>query len=104
LLEQVLAPDQYAKNVATKDGGERVEFAVKLPGPGNDKDEVLWLRSMQNIRWRIISGLLSTRKSGCYIGDEAANNWKQNQAGCGKYPEQVSQSTANHGFSILFSY
>jgi DNA recombination protein RmuC len=43
LLEQVLAPDQYAKNVATKDGGERVEFAVKLPGPGNDKDEVLWL-------------------------------------------------------------
>ena len=32
LLEQVLAPDQYAKNVATKDAGERVEFAIKLPG------------------------------------------------------------------------
>jgi DNA recombination protein RmuC len=43
LLEQVLAPDQYSKNVATKDGGERVEFAVKLPGPGNDKDDIVWL-------------------------------------------------------------
>lgn len=43
LLEQVLAPDQYSKNVATKDGGERVEFAIKLPGSGNDKDDVVWL-------------------------------------------------------------
>ncbi len=33
LLEQVLAPDQYEKNVATRPGsGQRVEFAVKLPG------------------------------------------------------------------------
>ena len=34
LLEQVLARDQYEANVATRElGGERVEFAVKLPGP-----------------------------------------------------------------------
>jgi DNA recombination protein RmuC len=33
LLEQVLAPDQYGRNVATRPGSrERVEFAVKLPG------------------------------------------------------------------------
>lgn len=33
LLEQVLTPDQYAKNVETIPGsGERVEFALKLPG------------------------------------------------------------------------
>ncbi|CAN7441191.1 DNA recombination protein RmuC [Trinickia sp. LjRoot230] len=33
LLEQVLTPDQYAKNVATVPrSGERVEFAIKLPG------------------------------------------------------------------------
>ena len=43
LLEQVLNPDQYATNVATKDGGERVEFAIKLPGRGDDKDEIVWL-------------------------------------------------------------
>lgn len=43
LLEQVLNPDQFAVNVATKDGGERVEFAIKLPGQGTDKEEVVWL-------------------------------------------------------------
>ena len=43
LLEQVLSPDQFATNVATKGGAERVEFAVKLPGQGTDKDEIVWL-------------------------------------------------------------
>ena len=43
LLEQVLSPDQFAVNVATKGGGERVEFAVRLPGQGADRDEVVWL-------------------------------------------------------------
>ncbi len=42
LLEQVLLPDQYAANVATRPGsGERVDFAVRLPGRG-DGDSV-WL-------------------------------------------------------------
>ncbi len=44
ILEQILTPDQYAVNVATKkDGNDRVEFAVKLPGPGTDRDQVVWL-------------------------------------------------------------
>jgi DNA recombination protein RmuC len=43
MLEQVLTPEQYGKNVATKGEGERVEFAVKLPGRGEDKNEVVWL-------------------------------------------------------------
>ena len=33
LLEQVMAPEQYDKNVATRPGSrERVEFAIRLPG------------------------------------------------------------------------
>lgn len=43
LLEQVLNPDQFTSNVATKEGGERVEFAIRLPGQGTDKDETVWL-------------------------------------------------------------
>ena len=44
LLEEVLTPDQYAANVATKEGSlERVEFAIKLPGRGDDPDEFVWL-------------------------------------------------------------
>ena len=42
LLEQILTPEQYAKNVAVKpNGNERVEFAVKLPGRNNDA--AVWL-------------------------------------------------------------
>lgn len=41
LLDQVLAPDQFATNVTTKDGGERVEFAIKMPGQGSDRDEIV---------------------------------------------------------------
>ncbi|MCW3079483.1 DNA recombination protein RmuC [Segetibacter sp.] len=41
LLEQTLTPDQFAKNVKTKEGSNAlVEFAVKLPG---NKDKTLWL-------------------------------------------------------------
>jgi DNA recombination protein RmuC len=44
LLEQVLAPDQYACNVATSDtGGERVEFAIRFPGRGGSHDGPMWL-------------------------------------------------------------
>jgi DNA recombination protein RmuC len=33
LLEQVLTPEQYGRNVATRDGSnDRVEFAIRLPG------------------------------------------------------------------------
>ncbi|OGU06615.1 MAG: recombinase RmuC [Geobacteraceae bacterium GWC2_58_44] len=41
LLEQILTPDQYGVNVATKPGSDaRVEFAVRLPGRD---DRPLWL-------------------------------------------------------------
>ena len=43
MLEQILNPDQFAANVGTKDGGERVEFAIKLPGQGANRDETVWL-------------------------------------------------------------
>lgn len=43
MLEQVLSKEQYAANVQLKEGNERVEFAVKLPGRGQDKDEIVWL-------------------------------------------------------------
>lgn len=44
LLEQVLAPEQFEANVATKPNtAERVEFAIKLPGRTDHRDEVVWL-------------------------------------------------------------
>ncbi|MFZ0131158.1 MAG: DNA recombination protein RmuC [Desulfobacterales bacterium] len=44
ILEQILTPDQYGVNVATrKNATERVEYAVRLPGMGEDRSEVVWL-------------------------------------------------------------
>ncbi|MBU8892842.1 MAG: DNA recombination protein RmuC [Bacteroidales bacterium] len=42
ILEQILTPDQYAKNVATKKGSQaNVEFALKLPGKDSGKE--VWM-------------------------------------------------------------
>ncbi|MEJ5359076.1 MAG: DNA recombination protein RmuC [Desulfobacterales bacterium] len=41
LLSEVLAAEQFAENVATKEGGERVEFAIRLPGRGEEEEPVL---------------------------------------------------------------
>ncbi len=44
ILEQILTPDQYAVNVATKkNSNDRVEFAIKLPGHDENKERVVWL-------------------------------------------------------------
>ena len=42
LMGQILVPAQYERNVATRPGSsERVEFAVRLPGP--ERDRPVWL-------------------------------------------------------------
>ena len=42
ILEQILTPEQYSKNVSTKEGSKgHVEFAVKMPGKSSDQE--LWL-------------------------------------------------------------
>jgi len=43
LLQQIMTPDQYEKNIATVPGSDaRVEFAIRLPGNNND-DTPIWL-------------------------------------------------------------
>ena len=44
LLEQVLANGQYATNVETRAGsGQRVEYAIRLPGRDGSEDSTVWL-------------------------------------------------------------
>jgi len=44
LLEQVLSPEQYERNVKTREiSGEMVEFAIKLPGGGDGDGDTVWL-------------------------------------------------------------
>jgi len=44
LLDQLLTVEQYATNVEIVPGsGQRVEFAIRLPGRGGDADRPVWL-------------------------------------------------------------
>lgn len=44
LLEQILTPDQYDKNVQTREGSrEMVEYAIRLPGTDKDVNSSVWL-------------------------------------------------------------
>ena len=44
ILEQLLTPDQYEKNVKVRpSSGELVEFAIRLPGSGSEANTNVWL-------------------------------------------------------------
>lgn len=104
LLEQVLNPDQFAVNVATKDGGERVEFAIKLPGQGTNKDETLWLPIDAKFPVEDYQRLLEAQDRGDVEGVEAAGKQLESRvktcAGdiCDKYINPPKTTD----FAILF--
>ena len=44
ILDEVLTPEQYEKNVRPKaESSEIVEYAIRLPGPKNDPNSCVWL-------------------------------------------------------------
>ncbi len=44
ILEEILSPQQYERNVATNPAtGQRVEYAIKLPGANNNAEDRVWL-------------------------------------------------------------
>jgi DNA recombination protein RmuC len=104
LLEQVLNPDQYATNVSTKDGGERVEFAIKLPGQNADKEETVWLPIDAKFPIEDYQRLLEAQEKADVEGMEAAGKHLENRvkacAGdiCGKYLNPPKTTD----FGILF--
>jgi DNA recombination protein RmuC len=79
LLEQVLNPDQFATNVATKDGGERVEFAVSLPGQGSNNDETVWLPIDAKFPIEDYHRLIDAQERGDADGVEAAGRQLENR-------------------------
>ena len=79
LLEQVLNPDQFAINVATKDGGERVEFAVRLPGQGTDRDQTVWLPIDAKFPIEDYQRLIDAQEAGDVDGVAAAGKQLENR-------------------------
>lgn len=64
ILEEILTPDQYDKNVKTKrTSNDNVEFAIKLPGRGKT-DEVIYLPLDSKFPLDVYQNLLSAYELG----------------------------------------
>lgn len=62
ILEDLMSPNQYETNVETvKNSGKRVEFAIKLPGTGND---TVWLPIDSKFPMECYRTLLEAQESG----------------------------------------
>jgi len=72
LLEQVLTPDQYGTNVATKNTRQRVEFAIKLPGQGVDQNDTVWLPIDAKFPVEDYQRLMDAQERGDSAGVEAS--------------------------------
>jgi len=71
LLEQFLSPEQYYQNVAIReDSQERVEFAVRFPGRGDDKELLLPIDA--KFPQEDFARLVAASESGDASGVEAA--------------------------------
>ena len=71
ILEQILTPEQYAKNVATKKGSQaNVEFALKLPGKESDKE--VWMPIDSKFPIEDYNSLLEAFESGDKINIESS--------------------------------
>ena len=85
LLEQVLSPDQWASNVSTKGNAERVEFAVKLPGRGTEKSEIVWLPIDAKFPVEDYQRLIEAQERADLEGIEAAGKQLENRVrGCAR--------------------
>jgi len=63
ILEQLLTPEQYEENIATRPGSaERVEFAVRMPG--QDSNETVWLPIDSEFPLKGYEDLLNAREAG----------------------------------------
>ena len=63
LLEQLLTPEQFDRNVQTRDeSGERVDYAIKLPGEGNGA--ALWLPIDAKFPMEDYQRLITAQESG----------------------------------------
>ena len=106
LLEQVLTAEQYAANVATRPGsGERVEFAVKMPGRGDLAGAaVLWLPIDAKFPTEDYDRLLAAQEAADVAAMEAAGSALELRirAEAKKIREKYVEPPHTTDFAILF--
>ena len=74
MLEQALSPAQYAANVSTRGGSERVEFAIRLPGRREARtEENVWLPIDAKFPMEDYQRLVEAQEAGDTAACEAAS-------------------------------
>ncbi|MRR15428.1 MAG: DNA recombination protein RmuC [Deltaproteobacteria bacterium] len=90
LLEEILSPEQYVKNVNTRgEGADFVEFAIKLPGQCEDPDDCVLIPVDAKFPVEDYSRLLEAQERGDVAAAEDAV--KQLEAGIRKAGKDISQ-------------
>ena len=103
LLEQVLLPEQYAVNQATRPGSnERVEFAVRMPGRG--EGETVWLPIDAKFPAEDFERLQMAQEQGDPVQVEAAAQALENRikADARSIREKYIEPPYTTDFAILF--
>jgi DNA recombination protein RmuC len=104
LLDQALAPDQYEANLAPRDGGERVEFAVRLPGRGDGPEDAVWLPIDSKYPTESFQRLLEAEERGDAAAVEEAG--RELEAAIKRCAKDISDKYLNPprttDFAILF--
>lgn len=104
LLEQILTPDQYGKNVKTVPGSDAiVEYAVKLPGR-EDIDKTVWLPIDAKFPSEDFQALMSAYEAGdVAIIEERSKALVTRIKGCAKDIKEKYLAPPNTtDFGILF--
>lgn len=104
ILEQILTPEQYAKNVVIQEGSrENVEFAVRLPGKDEDGPPV-WLpidaKFPREDYERLLDAEQAANTEGIKQSREALA--KQVEACAGTIQKKYIHPPASTDFAILF--
>ena len=105
MLEQVLwFRTSTARIWQTKGAGERVEFAIKLPGRGEDKDEPLWLPIDSKFPIEDYQRLQDAQEKGdADLAEAAAKQLEIRIKGCaGDICEKYLNPPKTTNFGILF--
>ena len=98
ILEQMLTPDQWAKNVCVKEGSlERVECAIRLPGPKDDRGQCMWLPIDSKFPTEDYARLQSAAEAGDPVAVQAATDCvaARAQGGGQGHPRQVCESAGD---------
>lgn len=104
ILEQILSPEQYEKNVVTRKGSrDNVEFAIRLPGR-SDTDEVVYLPMDSKFPVESYHALLDAYEQGEHIViEDATRSLETTIKKCAKdIRDKYIDPPATTDFGIMF--